>query len=87
MEEDQPTPIFRPDPRAYQDQMASLETLRKERNDDQVRSTLEELRAGAMGTDNLMPYILQSVKAYATVGEISGVLREVFGDYTPPTAL
>ena len=87
IEEDQPTPIFRPDPRAYQDQMTSLETLRRERNDDQVRSALEKLRSGAMGTDNLMPYILQSVKAYATVGEISGVLREIFGDYTPPTAL
>jgi methylmalonyl-CoA mutase N-terminal domain/subunit len=43
---------------------------------------LSELRKAASGNDNLMPYILDAVRAYATEGEIMGTLTEVFGTYT-----
>jgi methylmalonyl-CoA mutase N-terminal domain/subunit len=46
-----------------------------------VEKCLAELKAAARTDANLMPYILDAVKAYATLGEICGVLREVFGEY------
>ncbi|MBK8794265.1 MAG: methylmalonyl-CoA mutase [Holophaga sp.] len=54
---------------------------RELRDNDAVRTKLETLKAKATGTDNLMPYILDAVKAEATVGEVSGTLREVYGEY------
>ena len=45
------------------------------------------LRGAALGEENLMEPILDAVKAYATIGEICGLLREVFGEYKPPTGL
>jgi methylmalonyl-CoA mutase N-terminal domain/subunit len=47
--------------------------------------SLHRLGEAARGEDNLMPAILDCVKAYATLGEICGQLRDVFGEYTPPT--
>jgi methylmalonyl-CoA mutase N-terminal domain/subunit len=46
-----------------------------------VRETLALLKKAARGTDNVVPPILEAVKAYASLGEISDVLREVFGEY------
>ena len=54
---------------------------RASRDNGAVRTKLETLKAKATGTDNLMPFILDAVKAEATVGEVSGTLREVFGEY------
>ncbi|HEU4952816.1 MAG TPA: methylmalonyl-CoA mutase family protein [Holophagaceae bacterium] len=51
------------------------------RDNGAVRQCLEALQTAAKGSDNLMPPILTAVKAYATVGEICGALREVFGEY------
>ena len=48
-----------------------------------VEERLAALKRAAEGTDNLMPYILDAVRAYATVGEICHALREVFGEYQP----
>jgi len=62
-------------------QCKKLEQLRKERDPKQVAETLQKLRDVAQSNDNLMPYIIESVKAYATLGEICGILREVFGEY------
>ena len=83
----QATPIFRTDPRVYQEQLASLEALRRARDGERVRGSLERLRNAAKGSDDLMPVILDAVKAYATVGEICGVMRDVFGEYHPPTVI
>jgi methylmalonyl-CoA mutase N-terminal domain/subunit len=52
-----------------------------------VNTALESLKAAARGTDNLMPPILEAVRAYATLGEICGALREVFGEYHAPTVI
>jgi methylmalonyl-CoA mutase N-terminal domain/subunit len=50
-----------------------------------VASTLAALRDAAMGPENLMPPLLEAVRAYATLGEIITVLRSVFGTYQEPT--
>ncbi|EMA30028.1 acyl-CoA mutase large subunit family protein [Halobiforma nitratireducens] len=68
-------------------QIDHLESVREERDDEAVDATLEALRDAARGDDNLMPYIVDAVKAYATVGEICGVLREEFGEYQPGSAM
>ncbi|GAA0659407.1 acyl-CoA mutase large subunit family protein [Salarchaeum japonicum] len=64
-----------------------LESVKAERDDDAVAERLAALREAAEGDENLMPYIVAAVKAYATVGEICNVLRDVFGEYQPGTAL
>jgi methylmalonyl-CoA mutase N-terminal domain/subunit len=74
-------PILDMDPQGYDRQCARLEELRSTRDNAAVTRCLAELRRAAQGTDNLMPYILESVKAYATLQEIMDVFREVFGEY------
>ncbi len=78
-------PILQMDPQGYERQMARLEALRQERDNEQMGASLGALREAARGTANLMPYILRAVRAYATLGEITDVLREVFGTYQEPT--
>jgi methylmalonyl-CoA mutase N-terminal domain/subunit len=73
--------ILKIDPQVEKDQVARLQKLRMERDNLRVGETLDSLRKAAAGTDNLIPYILESVRAYATEGEIVQVLREVFGEY------
>lgn len=75
--------ILRVDPAVRQLQAKKIEELKKTRDNQAVDQALKELRAAAEGTDNLYPPIYKAVKAYATLGEISDVLREVFGQYTP----
>ncbi len=80
-EEKAPKGLLKVDPIVGELQKKKLAELRKERDNNKVGKTLEELRKAAKGDDNLMPLILDAVKAYATLGEICGVLREVFGEY------
>ena len=54
---------------------------------DAVQAALGRLREGARGSENLMPAILEAVRAYATLGEMCGVLREEWGEYTPVTVV
>jgi methylmalonyl-CoA mutase N-terminal domain/subunit len=63
------------------EQVAALERLRASRDRERVIRALDALRAAAAGNVNLMPVLVDAVKAYATVGEICGVLREVFGEH------
>ena len=62
-------------------QKKRLKELKAGRDDARVEVSLARLRDAAAGTDNMMPPILEAVKAYATLGEIIQVLREVFGEY------
>ena len=78
-------PILQMDPQGYDRQMARLAQLRQERDNERVAAALEGLRAAATGTDNTMPFILDAVRAYATLGEITDVFRAVFGTYEEPT--
>ncbi len=65
----------------------SLEETREERDDEAVDAALEALRDAARSDRNLMPYIIDAVKAYATVGEICNVMRDEFGEYQPGGAM
>ncbi len=76
-----PIELLRVDPKAEKAQVARLEKLRRERNDREVKEVLSKLGRAAEKNENLMPPIIESVKAYATLGEICNVLRKVYGEY------
>ncbi|MCW4052822.1 MAG: methylmalonyl-CoA mutase family protein [Candidatus Bathyarchaeota archaeon] len=76
-----PVPLLRIDPSVEKEQIAGLQRLRRERNKMEVKQVLSELHDNADKDENLMPIIVKAVKAYATIGEICGVLRRVFGEY------
>ncbi len=77
--------LHRADPTVRERQIQRLKELRAKRDNQKVKKLLEELREAAMDENtNLMPYIIEAVRARATLGEITGVLREVFGEYRPP---
>jgi methylmalonyl-CoA mutase N-terminal domain/subunit len=72
---------MRVDPALEQQQIARLQTLRRERDNSAAAAAVGAVRAGARGKENLMPLIVTAVKASATLGEISDALRDVFGEY------
>ncbi len=81
--EDEPKPeLHRIDPELQRKQIEKLEALRSSRDQNRVSARLEELKNGARSNENLMPLIIDCVRDYCTVGEICGVLREEFGEYT-----
>ncbi|KAA0008076.1 MAG: methylmalonyl-CoA mutase [Thermoplasmata archaeon] len=77
-------PILKVDEKGERIQIERLKKLRRERDNAKVEKALNALRKAAEGDENLMPYILDCVKAYATLGETCDVLREVFGEYKEP---
>lgn len=80
-------PILQMDPEGYQRQLQRLIDLRKMRDAGHVGQALDRLRIAAQGTENTMPYLMDAVQAYATLGEIINVLKEVFGIYDEPTMI
>ena len=80
-EEERGVPTLRMDDDIERTQIARLNALRAKRDSARVNSALAELQRRAATTENLLPAILAAVEAYATVGEISGALRRVFGEY------
>ena len=77
-------PLLKVDPEMEGKQKARLKELRQTRDNAMVRQTLAQLKTAAQGADNLMPPILNAVRALATLGEICNTLREVFGEYEAP---
>jgi len=69
------------DESAGEQQLARLDALRRSRDGGRVRKALDSLQAGARTTANTMPFLLDAVRAYATVGEMCDSLREVWGEY------
>ena len=86
-EEEKPGNLLRVDPTVRTSQIERLKKLKDERDAGEVQESLAGLKKAAEGDGNLMGPILEAVKAYATLGEISDVLREVFGEYHQSTAL
>ena len=81
-EEGKSRKILRVDPSVAEKQIARLKALKERRDNVKVGDVLEEIRKAARDeSQNLMPKILEAVKAYATLGEICNVLREEFGEY------
>lgn len=81
IEEEAPKGLLRVDPSVGERQKSKIAELKAKRNQAKVDETLVALRAACEGTDNVMPFILEAVRAYATLGEVCGVMREVFGEY------
>jgi methylmalonyl-CoA mutase N-terminal domain/subunit len=77
-------PILKIDPQVEQSQCQKLNELRKNRNNIKTKKSLDDLRDACRGKENLMVPILEAVRAYATLGEIAGVLKEIFGEYREP---
>ena len=63
------------------EQLARLERVKEGRNRQKVKQTLDKLFDDADKKQNLMPSIIEALKAYATLGEITEVLRSVYGEY------
>ena len=79
---DEPEPtIMRLDPALEQQQAERVRALRAQRDTPQVRAALQRLKTAAQGSENLMPFLIHAVEAYATLGEIADTLREVFGEH------
>jgi methylmalonyl-CoA mutase N-terminal domain/subunit len=77
-----PRGLMRVDEGVQQNQVERLKLLRSRRNNEAVKRSLEALRVGALKRgENLIPLILDAVKAPATLGEISDTMRSVFGEY------
>lgn len=81
VEEEAPKGLLRVDPIVGEMQKKKIEEVKAARNNKAVEERLEALKAACKGSENVMPYILEAVKEYATLGEICGVMREVFGEY------
>ena len=86
--EELPIAVFSVDPEAESKQVERLRRLKSERNSELVADTLQRVRTAAeekakRSSTNILVPVLEAVKAYATIGEICGVLREVFGEYKP----
>jgi methylmalonyl-CoA mutase N-terminal domain/subunit len=74
-------PVFKPDPETQRKQIAKLKALREKRDSARVTQSLSDLTDAAKAKENLMPSLIESVKAYATIGEICESLRGVYGVY------
>ncbi len=85
-DEETPIDILTIEPRVEQEHIERVRALRQSRDSIKLEHALSALREAANGDENLMPYILDAVRAYGTFGEISDVLREVWGTYEEPTA-
>jgi methylmalonyl-CoA mutase N-terminal domain/subunit len=80
-------PLFTPNEAVAREQAASLARLREERDGAAVGAALEALRKAAQGTENVLYPMREALKRLATVGEVCGVLREVWGEYRPEVRL
>jgi len=77
-------PILKIDPRVEEEQRERLARLRQRRDNARVQKVLLDLKAACAGKENVMYPILEAVRAYATLGEICGAMKEVFGTYAEP---
>jgi len=77
----QPIELLKIDEKVTHEQVERLKAVKRSRDDEKVRAALARVESAARGTDNLMPPVLEAVKAYATLGEICDVFRKVWGQY------
>ncbi|MFF9814731.1 methylmalonyl-CoA mutase [Streptomyces sp. NPDC014006] len=83
LDEEEPYEPLRVDPQIESDQCERLAVLRAERDNDAVERALDDLRAAARGTDNVLPPMREALRQRATVGEVSHALRDVWGVHVP----
>ena len=80
-EDDEKLELLKIDMKIQEDQVKFLSKIRTERNNDEASMKIAVLEKAASGEDNLIPFILEAVKAYCSIGEISDALRKVYGEY------
>ncbi|RLG55334.1 MAG: methylmalonyl-CoA mutase, partial [Thermoproteota archaeon] len=78
---------FRVDPRVEEKQLKRLREVKEKRDKKAVQKALQQLKKAAEKGENIVPAVIDAVKVYCTIGEISDVLREVYGEYSPPPLL
>ncbi len=86
-ENEPPIELLQIDESSQQHQLEKLKNLKSRRSNETVSNTLDALKRAAQGRENTMPYILDAVRAYATLGEICDAFRDVFGTYTETSVL
>lgn len=86
-EEDIDIEVLKVEPELEMKQKERVQKLRKDRNNDVVKKSLEKLRQATKDGDRLMPHVIDAVKSYATIEEICNVWREEFGVYKPQVIL
>ncbi len=84
IDEELKIPILKVDPEVQRRQIERLRKVKAERDNKAVKDALDWLRSAAENDENVMPAIFEAVKCYATVGEIMGVLKQVYGTYRKP---
>jgi methylmalonyl-CoA mutase N-terminal domain/subunit len=80
-EEEPPQEILKVDPRLRELQIQRIQEVKRKRHNEKVNAILKKIEDIASTGENLVPYFIEAVKAYATLGEITGALRKVFGEY------
>lgn len=80
-EENSGTPVFKIDASVQEKQMSKVKAVREQRDAAKAMDCLEKIRQAAAGTENLMPHVLDAIEHHCTLGEISDVLREQFGEH------
>ncbi len=85
--DEKPIELLQIDETAERRQVERLRSVKERRSSGAVEKSLANLKIAAEGTENTMPFILDAVRSYATVGEIAGALGEVFGSYTETSVL
>ena len=81
VEVETPVPGFKIDDSIRQLQSSRLKELKAKRDADKVQHCLDQIKKAAEGTQNIMPFVLEAVEAYCTLGEIADVLRQVYGEH------
>ena len=74
-----------PDPEFEKKKAEDLIELKKNRDQNEVKASLREIREIIQGSDNVMPVLIKAVKAYVSLGEIISVMREIFGEFYEDT--
>jgi methylmalonyl-CoA mutase N-terminal domain/subunit len=86
---DEPIQLFKNDPEGERKQIETLKKVKQERDNNMVKKCLTELKKVAQDKangkgDNIVPAVIEAVGSYASIGEIFGILRQVYGEYKPP---
>ena len=79
--------IHKFNPEVAEEQRRKLEEIKKQRNNNEVEEALQGLKKATQTDSNVMPHILKAVKSYATLGEITKVFKEAFGEFKEPVGL
>ena len=86
-EEERTIEVHEYDPALVKQQIQMLQKVKRDRDNKKVAASLENLRSKACTDENLMPYIIECVRVYTTVGEITSVFKEVFGKFEEPIGI